>query len=123
VPGASKRDSTDSTSRVTDVNVSTPLSDASVEVPCSNELHNDTSSLDSSVTPKAASLHADDTFSTTSVDETVTQDDVNDLKQLSPLSEERRDGYTGGASEQPSDDADHQFVSASEGESVPLFSK
>jgi len=125
VPGASKPESTDNTSRVADVNVPTRGSDASVEVPCNSELHNE-SLLDSSTTPKAASLHADDTFSTTSVDETanvtVTENDVSDLKQPSPLSEESRDDYTGDASEQPSDVADDQFVSASEGESLPLFS-
>jgi len=123
VPGASKPESTDNTSRVADVNVPTRGSDAGVEVPCSGELRNE-SSLDSSITPKAASLHADDTFSTTSVDETanvtVTENDVSDLKQPSLLSESR-DGYTGDASEQPSDVADDQFVSASEGESLPLF--
>ena len=107
------------------MNVPTAGSDASIEVPCSNELHN-TSSLDSSVTPKAASSLGDDTFSTTSVDETasavITQDDVSDLKLLSPPSEESRDGYTNGVGEQSrSDVADDQFVSASEGEFLPLF--
>jgi len=124
IPGASKRESTDSTNAASDVSMSavdsTPDSGAIDEVPCSEELHN--TSLDISITPKAAASCDDDVCSKTLVDENASVvgigDGVSDAAE--PVSSSCN-AQAVAVSEQEDDLADDKFFSASEGESLPLL--
>jgi len=116
---------------------SSPDSCANIEVPSSSELHN--TSQDILVNPKLEASSDDDICSKTLVDETPssvddTGDDVSDVKPVSPscAAEAVGDGVSDvkpvspaaevvAIGEQLDDVADDQFLSASEGESLPLL--
>ena len=91
VPGASKRESTENASVASDISMpmvnSTPDDGAIDEVPCITELHN--TSLDISITPKAAALcDDDDVCSNTLVNESAsavnTEDVSSDVQPVLP---------------------------------------
>ena len=113
VPGATKRESVDTSSTSSDVNVSAADSDANV-MPCNSDLRD--TSLDAS---EAVLLCGDDS-STTVIEETSTSvlagDDITDVKPLTSPSEESHNDYADIDNELPDDIADDKFVSASEGE-------
>ena len=101
---------------------STPGTDANVDVPSSINM-----SLDASLTPKAESLCGTDVCSTTLMEATTLMEEttdavvpngdgiVDDLKPLSPLSDENHGGCANNADEQTIDVPDDQFFPASEG--------